>query len=71
MDYFWKIIGWTGLILLTFIATTFGCNLLNAATYPFESLLGLVILLLVGGFWLNMLAKGVKICYEYLKACLE
>ena len=71
MNYFWKIVGWSGLILLTFWGTTFGCNLLNAGTYPFESLVGLFILIPIGGFRLNMLIKGVKICYTFLKTCLE
>ena len=70
MRYLFKFVGWVGLIVLTMYITTVGFNLLNADN-SIESLVGLIILILTGGFWFSLTIKGVKLCYENLKVYLE
>lgn len=70
MKNFLSFFGWVVIIVLTMYLSTIAFNFINADN-SIESLLGLLILILIGGVWFTISIKGVKICYDYLKDYLE
>lgn len=61
---------WSLLVVATFLISAEACDLINADN-TMESLIGLAIILLIGGFWFTQTVKGVQVCYEIIKAYLE